>query len=75
MVLYQSSHKMEINPLFNNSNKFESMVLLYSNVSPLRISCLSTSDENRWFAKSVDLDEVAHNQPSHLDLDCLPFSL
>ena len=27
------------------------------------------------FANSVDLDEVAHNEPSHLDLHCLPSSL
>ena len=26
------------------------------------------------FAKSVDLDEVAHNEPLHLDLHCLPSS-
>ena len=24
------------------------------------------------FANSVDLDEVAHNEPPHLDLHCLP---
>ena len=24
---------------------------------------------------SLDLDEEAHNEPSHLDLHCLPFSL
>ena len=24
------------------------------------------------FANSVDLDEVAHNEPPHLDLRCLP---
>ena len=27
------------------------------------------------FANSVDLDEVAHNEPSHLALHCLPSSL
>ena len=27
------------------------------------------------FANSVDLDEVAHYEPSHLDLHCLPSSL
>ena len=27
------------------------------------------------FANSVDLDEVAHNEPPHLDLHCLPTSL
>ena len=27
------------------------------------------------FADSVDPDEVAHNEPPHLDLHCLPSSL
>ena len=27
------------------------------------------------FANSVDLDEVAHNEPTHLNLNCFPFSL
>ena len=27
------------------------------------------------FATSIDLDEVAHNEPPHLDLHCLPSSL
>ena len=27
------------------------------------------------FANSVDLDEVAHHEPPHLDLHCLPSSL
>ena len=27
------------------------------------------------FAKSVDLNEVAHLEPPHLDLHCLPSSL
>ena len=27
------------------------------------------------FANSIDIDEVAHNEPPHLDLHCLPFSL
>ena len=27
------------------------------------------------FANSVDQDEMAHNEPSHLDLQCLPSSL
>ena len=26
------------------------------------------------FANSIDLDEVAHNEPPHLDLHCLPSS-
>ena len=27
------------------------------------------------FANSIDLGEVAHNEPPHLDLHCLPSSL
>ena len=27
------------------------------------------------FANSVDLDEVAHDEPPHLDLHCLPSGL
>ena len=27
------------------------------------------------FANNVDLDGVAHNEPHHLDLHCLPSSL
>ena len=27
------------------------------------------------FAKSIDLDEVAHYEPPHKDLHCLPLSL
>ena len=27
------------------------------------------------FANSVDLDEVAHNEQTHLDLHCLRYSL
>ena len=27
------------------------------------------------FANSVDLDDVAHNEPPHQDLHCLPSSL
>ena len=27
------------------------------------------------FANSIDLDEVAHDEPPHIDLHCLPSSL
>ena len=27
------------------------------------------------FAKSVDPDDTARNEPSHLDLQCLPYSI
>ena len=41
----------------------------------LVLTLLSTRDENSWICKnSIDLDEVAHTEPPHLDLHCLPFS-
>ena len=39
------------------------------------INSLPTSDEIAEFVNSVDLDEVAHNEPPHLDRHCLPSSL
>ena len=39
------------------------------------VNSLTTRDEIAEFANSVDLDEVTHNEPPHLDLHCLPSSL
>ena len=39
------------------------------------INSLTTRDEIAKFAYSVDLDEVAHNEPPRLDQHCLPSSL
>ena len=39
------------------------------------LNSLSTRDEKAEFANRVDLDEVAHSEPTHLDLLCLPSSL
>ena len=36
---------------------------------------LSARDEADEIANNVDPDEVAHNEPPHLDLHCLPFAL
>ena len=36
---------------------------------------LSAKHNNAEFANTVDPDETAHNEPSHQDLQCLPFSL
>ena len=36
---------------------------------------LSTETKIAEFANNVDLDEVAHNEPPHLDLHYLPSSL
>ena len=38
-------------------------------------SFTATGDNNTLFANSIDPDETAHNEPSHLDLRCLTFSL
>ena len=39
----------------------------------LKINFLSTTETKiAEFANSVDLDEVAHNEPPHLDLHCCP---
>ena len=37
--------------------------------------CTLTETKIAEFANSVDLDEMAHNEPPHLDLHCLPSSL
>ena len=38
----------------------------------VRVLTLSVPETNiAEFAKSVDLDEVAHNEPPHLELHCL----
>ena len=34
-----------------------------------------TGDDNRLFANSIDPDVTAHNEPSHLGLRCLTFSV
>ena len=39
------------------------------------VNSLSTRDKNTDFENSVHLDEVAHNEPPHLGLHCLPSSL
>ena len=39
------------------------------------VDSLSTRAKIAEFANSVDLDEVAHDEPPHLDLHCLPSSL
>ena len=38
-------------------------------------SFTAIGDNIRIFANSIDPDETAHNEPSHLDLRCLTFSL
>ena len=41
---------------------------------PLAVALTLLAETNlAEFANSVDLDEVAHYEPPHLDLHCLPF--
>ena len=49
-------------------------VYLYQ-LHPNNGTCSKLTDKIAEFAHSVDLDEVAHNEPPHLDLHCLPSSL
>ena len=53
---------------------FVTMAESLSNVfSPLlTLSVMCTKTDRPTFAISVDPDEMAHNEPSHLDLHCLP---
>ena len=37
----------------------------------ISLNSLSTRDEAAEFANSIDLDEVAHYEPPHLDQHCL----
>ena len=39
------------------------------------LGILSSVVLGKEFANTVDPDETAHNEPSHLDLQCLPSSL
>ena len=41
-----------------------------------KISGLELEKQNHLeFANSTELDDVTHNEPPHLDLHCLPFTL
>ena len=40
----------------------------------IRVNSLTTETKIAQFANSADLDEVAHNEPPHPDLHCLPSS-
>ena len=45
----------------------------HSYCTMILLNSVSTRDENSWkVANSVNHDEVAHNEPPHLDLHCLP---
>ena len=47
----------------------------YKYLKILLFNSLTTRDKIAEFANSLDLDEVAQNEPPHLDLHCLPSSL
>ena len=49
------------------------MNLLATDCISLTLKVLETKIAE--FANSVDLDEVAHNKPSHIDLHCLSSSI
>ena len=55
--------------LFNSQKLSFGLLLLHC------FNSLTTNDEIAEFANSVDLHEVAHNEPPHLNLHCLPSSL
>ena len=65
-------HKVGI---IGSNNKIGNKTSLHVTVSALycRQICLTLSTRAE-FSNSVDLDEVAHNEPPHLDLHCLPSS-
>ena len=41
----------------------------------IKLTCKAANTTIAEFANTVDTDETAHNEPSHLDLQCLPSSL
>ena len=64
---------------------FGSLTLLHSEqpklhgvlaiLSVIRLTLYVPETQIAEFANSIDLDEEAHNEPPHLDLQCLPSSL
>ena len=66
MVLQSSNHSED--KVIKNTAALVNL----SFVNPLlALSAWQTKTDS--FAKSVDPDETAHNEPSHQDLCCLPF--
>ena len=53
--------------------KYEVHVLFKG--SPIGINQMVPETKIAEFANSLDLDEVAQHEPTHLDLHCLPSSL
>ena len=52
-----------------------SATLVSTGLSKLNSLSTETKTHVAEFVSSVDLDEVAHDEPPHLDLHCLPSSL
>ena len=73
-VLKEPQHTLKVRYTYDQND-----CSLYDKIySPDRrhwFNSFSTRDEKTEFSNSVDLDEVAHNEPLHLDLHCLPSSL
>ena len=44
-------------------------------MSMMVLACKAPNTTIAKFANTVHADEVAHSEPSHLDLQCLPSSL
>ena len=63
---------MKCQSLFSRKSK-KNFKMLKCLPSMLSINPFSTVDQNRYFYKNVDPDEVALNEPSHLGLHSLPF--
>ena len=55
------------------SKPFSSSIFITKDAKVLTLSVPETKIAE--FADSVDLDEMAHHEPPHLDLHCLPSSL
>ena len=49
--------------------------MLFVHVYTMKLALKAPNTSKAEFANTVDPDETAHNEPSHLDLQCLPSSL
>ena len=61
--------KPEVSKVVSLVKEWQKIYQVY--IVPLTLSTLQTRTDT--FANSVDPDEMAYNEPSHLDLHCLPF--
>ena len=77
---------LNTNCLFQYSDQLISLFIIHEYCIPVkypvsrqwltkRLTFYLPETKTAEFANSVDLDEVARNEPPHLDLHCLPISL